>query len=95
MQQREDTRRKEEVQHSSVAQNVSQAANHPTRANPTFYPPFFPMAPYVDQPMPYKPPLQQLQYLMWDPHMGMWVQYPPMPVPLFHPGWGGTSGVSV
>jgi hypothetical protein len=93
MQQREDTQRKEKVQHPLVASNVSQAANHPTGANPAFYPPFFPMAPYVDQPMPYMPPLQQLQYLVWDPHIGMWVQYPPMPMPPFHPGWGAPQGL--
>jgi hypothetical protein len=92
MQQREDTRRKEEVQHPLVIPNVSQAANHPTGVNPAFYPPFFPMTPYVDQPMPYMPPLQQLQYPVWDPHMGMWVQYPPMPVLPFHPGWGAPQG---
>jgi hypothetical protein len=46
------------VQHPSVASNVSLAANNPARAKLTFYPPFFPMAPYVDQPMPHMPPLQ-------------------------------------
>jgi hypothetical protein len=42
MQQREDNERIEEVQHPSVTPNVSQVANHPTGANSTFYPPFFP-----------------------------------------------------
>jgi hypothetical protein len=85
MQQREDTWRKEEVQHLLVAPSVSHAANHPMGANPVFYPPFLPI-PYVDQPMSYMPPMQQLQYPVWDPHKGMWVQYPLMSMPPFHLG---------
>jgi hypothetical protein len=56
--QREDTRRREEVQHEHhwVTPSVSQTANHPTGANPTFYP-FPPMPPCVDQPMSCMPPL--------------------------------------
>jgi hypothetical protein len=87
--QREDTRRREEVQHEHpcVIPSVSHAANHPTGANPVFY--LFPsMAPCVDQHMPYMPPLQQLHYSVWDPLMGMWVQYPLMPMLPFHLGWG-------
>jgi hypothetical protein len=94
MQQREDTWRKEEVQHPSVATNVSQAANHPTGVNLAFYPPL--VATNVsqeDQPMLYMPPLQQLQYPVWDPHMGMWLQCPLMPMLPFHLGWGTPQGL--
>jgi hypothetical protein len=67
---------------------VSQVANYPAGTNPTFYPQFPMMASYVDQAMTYVPPLQQLQYPVWDPHMGIWVQYPSMSIPPFHPSWG-------
>jgi hypothetical protein len=50
------------------------------------------MVPYVDQPMSYMQPLQQLQYPVWDPRMGMWAQYPMMLMPPFHPGWGAPQG---
>jgi hypothetical protein len=94
MQWREDTRRREEVQHEhlSVATNVSQATNHHMEAHPAFYSSFHPMAPYVDQPVLYMPPMQQLQYPVWDPHIGMWVQYPPMSMPPFHTHWGAPQG---
>jgi hypothetical protein len=78
-------------EHPWVTPSVSQAANHPTGANPVFYP-FPPMAPCVDQPMLYMPPMQQLHYPVWDPRMGMWVQYPPMSMPLFHLSWGAPQG---
>jgi hypothetical protein len=51
------------------------------------------MAPYVDQPLSYIPPLQQLQYPVWDPRMGMWVQYPLMLMQPFHLGWGAPQGL--
>jgi hypothetical protein len=68
----------------------------PWGANPAFYlggpsavySQFSSMAPYVDQPISYMPPLKQFQYSLWDPHMGMCVQYSPISMPSFHPGWG-------
>jgi hypothetical protein len=47
------------VQHErpSVVPNVSQTTNHHMGVNPVFYPPFPQMAPYVDQPMLYMPPM--------------------------------------
>jgi hypothetical protein len=67
------TQPREEEQHGPplVTPSVSQVANYPMGTNPTFYPQFPMMAPYVDQPMMYMPPLQLLQYQVWDPHMDM------------------------
>jgi hypothetical protein len=69
VQQREVTHPREEVQceHPFIAPSISQAVNYPMVANLAFYSrgpsvaysQFPPMAPYVDQPMPYMPPLQQ------------------------------------
>jgi hypothetical protein len=84
VQQRELTQPREEAQHGHppAAPSISQAANNPMGANPAFYlrapcatySKFPLMAPYVDQPMSYMPPMQQFQYPVWDPHMGMCVQ---------------------
>jgi hypothetical protein len=75
-------------EHPPVAPSVSQVAIYPMGTNLAFYPQFPLMTPYDDQPMLYMPPLQQLQYPVWNPHMGMWVQYPPMSMTTFHPCWG-------
>jgi hypothetical protein len=51
MQQREDTQRRERVQHKHpwAAPSVSQAANHPAGADLTFYPPFPPIHMLINQ----------------------------------------------
>ena len=60
----------------------------PSSAPPMAYPQI-PGAAYSIHPqMSWGPAAHPPPYPVWDPYYDMWVQYPPVQIPTFHPGWG-------